>query len=106
MNIIEKLVAKIRKQPYMLKQGAGYLSKRNRCTVEEVNEAKRKYKESLTEGQKSLKILLLDIETAPMKAYVWKRWKENISLDQTISEWFMLCWSAKWLYSEEAMGEC
>jgi hypothetical protein len=39
------------------------------------------YRESLTEGQKSLKILLLDIETAPMKAYVWKRWKENISLD-------------------------
>lgn len=106
MNIIEKLVAKIRKQPYMLKQGAGYLSKRNRCTVEEVNEAKRIYRESLTEGQKSLKILLLDIETAPMKAYVWKRWKENISLDQTISEWFMLCWSAKWLYSEETMGEC
>ena len=50
------------------------------------------------------KILILDIETSPLKAYVWKRWKENISLDQTISEWFMLCWSAKWLYSAETMS--
>lgn len=51
------------------------------------------------------KILLFDIETAPMLAYVWKRWKENISLDQTVSEWFMICWSAKWLYSSEIMGD-
>ena len=40
-----------------------------------------------------------------MRAYVWRRWKQNISLDATISEWFMLCWSAKWLYSAETMGE-
>jgi len=40
-----------------------------------------------------------------MRAFVWKRWKENISLDQTISEWFCLAWSAKWLYSGEVMGE-
>ena len=104
MSIIENLINKMRKQPYMLKQGAGYLSKRNKCTKEEVLEAKRRYKESLTEGQKSLKVLIFDIETAPMKAYVWKRWKENISLDQTISEWFCVAWSAKWLYSDEVMG--
>ena len=36
------------------------------------------------------KILIFDIETAPMRAYVWKRYKENISLEQTISESFML----------------
>lgn len=52
------------------------------------------------------KILIFDIETAPMQAFVWKRYKENISLEQTISESFMLCWSAKWLYSEDVMGDC
>ena len=104
MSIIEVLINKMRKQPYMLRQGAGYLSKRNKCTKEEVLEAKRLYKQSLTEGQKSIKVLIFDIETAPMKAYVWKRWKENISLDQTISEWFCVAWSAKWLYSDEVMG--
>ena len=52
------------------------------------------------------KILIFDIETAPMAAYVWRRYKENISLEQTISESYMLCWSAKWLYNEEVMGDC
>lgn len=52
------------------------------------------------------KILIFDIETAPMQAFVWKRYKENVSLEQTISESFMLCWSAKWLYDEEVLGDC
>ena len=51
------------------------------------------------------KILIFDIETAPMSAFVWKRYKENVSLEQTISESFMLCWSAKWLYEEEVFGD-
>ena len=51
------------------------------------------------------KILIFDIETAPMQAFVWKRYKENVSLEQTISESFMLCWSAKWLYEEEVFGD-
>lgn len=46
----------------------------------------------------------MDIETTPMKAWIWKRWKENIYLDQTLQEWFMLSWSAKWLGEEEAFG--
>lgn len=46
------------------------------------------------------KILILDCETAPIEAYVWKMWKENVSLDQVISDWFMLCWSAKYLFSD------
>jgi len=58
------------------------------------------------EEKKFPKILIFDIETAPMQAFVWKRYKENVSLEQTISESFMLCWSAKWLYGEEVLGEC
>ena len=51
------------------------------------------------------KILILDIETTPIKAWVWSRWKQNIYLDQTISEWFMLTWSAKWLFSNKVMSD-
>lgn len=51
------------------------------------------------------KILVFDIESAPMKAFVWKRFKENISLDQTISESYMLCWAAKWLFDVKVMGD-
>lgn len=51
------------------------------------------------------KVLIFDIETAPMIGYVWGRWNQNIALDQTVSEWFMICWSAKWLYTTDIMGD-
>ena len=62
-------------------------------------------REMVRKEEKLPKILIFDIETAPMQAFVWKRYKENVSLDQTISESFMLCWSAKWLYDETVMGD-
>ena len=43
------------------------------------------------------KILVLDIETAPMKAAVWEMWKQNISVAMMEKEGYILCWSAKWL---------
>ena len=42
------------------------------------------------------RILFFDIETAPMLAYAWKRWKENISQSQVVKEGYMLTYSAKW----------
>ncbi len=50
------------------------------------------------------KILVLDIETAPLKAYAWGKWQQNIGQDQLISDWFCLAISAKWLFEEEVMG--
>ena len=48
------------------------------------------------------KILLLDIETAPLKSYTWGIWNQNIyPMDQIISDWFVLCWSAKWLFQKK-----
>ena len=52
-----------------------------------------------------MKTIIFDIETAPMMAFVWKLWKENIGLPQIVSDWFILCWSAKWLYSSEIITE-
>lgn len=46
------------------------------------------------------KILLLDIETAPATAYVWKLFDENVGLEQLISPSRMLCWGAKWYRGE------
>lgn len=56
------------------------------------------------------KLLLLDIETAPAKAYVWRMHDENISLDQLIEPGRIICWGAKWLgerkvyYADERSG--
>jgi len=59
-----------------------------------------------TKKQVSLaKILVFDIETAPIKAYVWSMWKQNIGTHQFIEDWFMLTWSAKWLFSDEVLSD-
>ncbi len=46
---------------------------------------------------KKPKILVLDIETAPIKAYVWDLWDQNVALNQIQSDWHILSWAAKWL---------
>lgn len=44
-----------------------------------------------------MKTLLLDIETAPNKAYVWGLFDQNIAANQVEQAGYTLCWSAKWL---------
>lgn len=53
------------------------------------------------------KILVFDIETSPLKAYVFatRLWEANITEEQVLSEWFALCWSAKWLFGDEIMSD-
>lgn len=47
-----------------------------------------------------MKILLLDIETAPNVAHVWKFFKENIGANQVLEHSSMLSYAAKWLGSD------
>lgn len=44
----------------------------------------------------SLKILTVDVETAPSLAYIWRMWQEDINLDRLIASGHMLCWAAAW----------
>jgi len=43
------------------------------------------------------KTVIVDIETAPTTAFIWRRWKENIRLDQVVKEGYVLCAVAKYL---------
>lgn len=43
-----------------------------------------------------MKILLLDIETAPNLVYVFQLYDQNVSIDQIESPDYILCWAAKW----------
>lgn len=47
------------------------------------------------------KILLLDIEIAPIIAHVWQLYDVNVGLNQIQHDWFILSWSAKWLDSKK-----
>jgi hypothetical protein len=49
------------------------------------------------------KILLLDIETAPTIAYVWRLYDENIGVEQIVEPTRLICWSAKWLGDKNTM---
>lgn len=43
------------------------------------------------------RILFVDIETAPVRAAVWRIWQENVGLEQIETDWHLLSYSAKWL---------
>lgn len=47
--------------------------------------------------RKGPKVLIFDIETAPIIAHVWGLWENNVGLNQIVSDWHILSWSAKWL---------
>lgn len=44
-----------------------------------------------------MKILLLDIETAPNRVYAWGLWDQNIATNQVEETGYVLCWAAKWI---------
>jgi DNA polymerase elongation subunit (family B) len=50
-----------------------------------------------------MKILLLDIETAPNLAYVWGVFQQDIQVNHMVSSSTTLCWSAKWLGDKKIM---
>lgn len=54
------------------------------------------------------KILVFDIETSPSRAYVFNIWKQNINPVNGMlqSNSFMICFAAKWLYSNEVIHFC
>jgi predicted RNA-binding Zn-ribbon protein involved in translation (DUF1610 family) len=49
------------------------------------------------------KILFLDIETAPIDAYVWSLWNNFLSIDHISADWYVLCYSAKWQGSKDTL---
>ena len=95
---------------YLLNMGSGKLSKAFKISRQEVIDAKKEVRESLNRGETTShgtrpNILILDIETAPIKAFVWRLWKQDVALSQIVSDWYMLTWSAKWLGEDSIMSQ-
>ena len=53
------------------------------------------------EEVKQAKILIFDLETAPSLGYVWGKWQQNIHDNQLEHDWFLITWSAKWLFEDK-----
>ena len=43
-----------------------------------------------------MRLLMLDIETAPHLAAVWGLYEQNVAINQIIRPGYTLCWAAKW----------
>lgn len=66
---------------------------------------KRKEEKEVETENTDVKILLFDIETTPIAAFVWSVWEQNIYPEQVIEDWHLLCWSAKWLFGDEVFSD-
>lgn len=55
------------------------------------------------EVMKAPKILVFDIETAPILGRVWSLWNNNLGLNQIKNDWFMLSYAAKWVGNDEVI---
>lgn len=112
---IKKVQSFLLKHPGYMKRGCGNIANKLGCTYDEVKQAKRtlkidsvSLKEEVVEEVDEVylpNILIVDIETSPIAAYVWRLWKQNVYLDQIMSDWFCLAWAAKWLNHPETMSE-
>jgi len=51
------------------------------------------------------RMLVFDIETAPILGNAWGLWQQNIGLSMIVKDWYVLSWSAKWVGEDEVMYE-
>ena len=49
------------------------------------------------------KVLLFDLETTPILAWVWGLWKQTVGLPAIVRDSHLLTWSAKWLGDDYVM---
>lgn len=116
----EEVISIFKQKPHMLLMGANKIASQLKTDAETVRLARAIVRKNMKEfgttynpkevafnkpNHNSLKVLFLDVETAPLVGYMWSRWNQNIGLDQTVSEWYILTWSAKWGGSSE-MHSC
>jgi DNA polymerase elongation subunit (family B) len=100
---VEDIVKRMEEKSYLTNMGRGKLSKYFKCSKEDISEAKRIVRKGTI---KTPRILVFDIETAPIKAWVWRLWKQDISTGAIISDFFMIGWAAKWLSEDGIMSQC
>ena len=55
--------------------------------------------------EQEAKILILDIETSLLEAYLWRLGEQYVGPDSLITDWFLMSFSAKWRGREEVMSD-
>jgi hypothetical protein len=112
---LEEVTKHFIKYPGNLDTGAGKLSRIYKCEIDTIYEGKRIARNKIKYGteyhprdvafRKLPKVLIFDLEISPTLAYVWGLWDQNIAPVQVVSDWTMLSWSAKWLFSDNTISD-
>jgi len=108
MAELKQVIEAMNKKPYLLNMGAGSLARIFKTTRNVIYDAKDMVRASSNKHvKKGIKILIFDIETSPLLSYVFQKqvWNARITNDKIVSDWLVLCWSAKWLGSAEIMAD-
>lgn len=66
---------------------------------------RKEFKSVEATPKKGPRVLIYDIETAPLLGYCWSLWDNNIGLNQIHSDWHVLSWAAKWMGEEDVYYE-
>jgi uncharacterized protein YprB with RNaseH-like and TPR domain len=74
---------------YAIRKNGGFNSLLKLCGMENYH--------SLSVPEYNPKILVFDIETAPILAYVWGLFDQNVGLNQIYKDWHVMSWAAKWI---------
>ena len=102
---LDKDVSDIKRDEYIRytvdNETSGRLNKEELSLLGGYGVAKAMYFDEGTHGKDKPKVLIYDIETAPILGYVWRLWDNNVGLNQIENDWYILSWSAKWLGAPE-----
>lgn len=84
-------------------ESARKIIKRSKAILTKKIELTKAIEKHVEKNKFQPKILIFDLETAPLRAYVWRLWKQNVHPlnGQLQSEWFLLTYSAKWLFDSK-----
>lgn len=74
-------------------------------TEVQCNECRKYSSHTIQNRNTYARILLLDIETAPMEYYSWSRDPQYLNPEMKIKDWSILCYASKWLFEKEIMGK-
>ncbi len=68
--------------------------------------AKRLIDRNYNKTTRGAKVLIFDIETSHIEinAKVWSIWQQNLNPSHITKDWFILSWSAKWLFEDEVIS--
>lgn len=110
----EQLISLLYNKRGYIKKGVRKLSELFNASIDDVIEAKKEVRKLIdiskltntndTRYHKS-KILILDIETAPLLAALFDVWNVNVYSKNIIIDWFILSWAAKWLGNDNILSD-